>query len=125
VSSVAKGPFTANGTIILTTAVSDVSCGYPFQTGRQYLVYAQHSDGASGQHLQTDLCSGTQLIAATQTSQQSNSTRLFSSTTAATTQFPDYQFEGAVLFAAAVVAIEVIVSFFVIVRPRNSLKQSR
>jgi hypothetical protein len=59
VSNVSKGPPpSADGTIVLKTAVSDASCGYPFQNGGQYLVYAYNS----GQQLQTDLCSGTMLL---------------------------------------------------------------
>jgi hypothetical protein len=61
VSNVSKGPPpSTHGTIVLTTAVSGASCGYPFQNGGQYMVYAFNS----GQQLQTDLCSGTKLLSA-------------------------------------------------------------
>jgi hypothetical protein len=65
VSNVSKGPPpSTHGTIVLTTSVSGASCGYPFQNGGQYMVYAYNS----GQQLQTDLCSGTKLLSILSTS---------------------------------------------------------
>jgi hypothetical protein len=59
VANVSKGPApSADGTIVITTAVNGASCGYNFQVGGRYRVYAYNA----GQNLQTDLCSGTNLI---------------------------------------------------------------
>lgn len=43
-------------TVVLRTADSGVSCGYPFEEGRDYLVYASGDPG----HLETGLCGRTQ-----------------------------------------------------------------
>jgi hypothetical protein len=53
VSRVWKG--SSNATISLSTAYSDVSCGYPFTIGKAYFVYAHGEPG----ELKTNLCSGT------------------------------------------------------------------
>lgn len=56
VSEVWKGPERA--TLEVKTAVSDVSCGYPFDAGESYLVYA-HDDGGDGDVTSASLCSST------------------------------------------------------------------
>lgn len=55
VSSVQKGSL--GRTIVVSTSMSQGSCGYPFQVGRQYMVYAQSVGG----QLETGLCAGTNL----------------------------------------------------------------
>jgi hypothetical protein len=57
VYTVWKGPVC--GTIIVTTAYSEVSCGYEFQEGEEYLVYAH----GSVDNLEVSLCSRTRLLA--------------------------------------------------------------
>lgn len=52
VSEVWKGP--VQGFVYVKTRVAEASCGYTFETGRQYLVYA--TEGAFG--YSTSLCSG-------------------------------------------------------------------
>jgi hypothetical protein len=56
VSEVWKGPKQQTVEII-TGADSGVGCGYPFEEGREYLVYAN-----GGQDLKVDLCSETKLL---------------------------------------------------------------
>lgn len=53
-----KGPKTKNITIY--TALSSASCGYEFDEGREYLVYADIEEG----NLEVSLCSGTSLLSA-------------------------------------------------------------
>ena len=60
VSRVWKGPHTE--TIALYTPPSNPSCGYTFQIGGKYLVYANSQNG----RLQTNLCSGTKPLSAAQ-----------------------------------------------------------
>lgn len=55
VSEVWKGP--ERRTLEVKTAVSDASCGYPFDAGESYLVYA-YDDGAGGV-ASASLCSST------------------------------------------------------------------
>jgi hypothetical protein len=56
VSSYWKGRVTRAMTV--TTAESDISCGFPFERGRDYLIYARRvSDGLS-----TGLCSRTKAL---------------------------------------------------------------
>ena len=61
VSTVWKGP--SYKTLVLTTALSDVSCGYSFEQGGQYLVYAY----GPADKLETGLCTGTKLLSNGQT----------------------------------------------------------
>jgi hypothetical protein len=56
VSKVWKGPISA--TLAVTTARSGASCGYEFESGRDYLVYAEGTD----QGLTVSLCSRTQRL---------------------------------------------------------------
>jgi hypothetical protein len=121
VLNVSKGAASSpNGTIVVTTAVSDVSCGYPFQNGGQYLVFARYGSDASGQSLQTDLCSGTQpvvvsqVVTVTLTSQGQSSAQAAtslssSSTTSGTNQLTASGFEVVVLLAAAVLTVVAVV----------------
>ncbi|MCY9514668.1 hypothetical protein [Paenibacillus apiarius] len=46
-----KGNVASNAKVV--TALSSASCGYEFETGKQYLVYAYHSDGKYIAHLCT------------------------------------------------------------------------
>ena len=50
-----KGP--EGGALEVRTPVSGISCGYPFEEGQEYLVYA-----SGGQELKVDLCSETKLL---------------------------------------------------------------
>lgn len=56
VDTVWKGPKLDE--LAITTALSSASCGYEFQIGHWYLVYASGSEDA----LQVDLCSGTKFL---------------------------------------------------------------
>jgi hypothetical protein len=56
-SEALRGALTAR--VEVRTAAADAMCGYPFQMGREYLVYAQQEDG----RLVTGLCSGTKPLA--------------------------------------------------------------
>jgi hypothetical protein len=47
-------------TIVVSTSMSQGTCGYPFQVGRQYTVYTQSVGG----QLETGLCAGTNLYTA-------------------------------------------------------------
>jgi hypothetical protein len=47
-----KGAVRAN--VVVTTAISGASCGYPFVTGHRYLIFAREDDG----RLRTGLCDG-------------------------------------------------------------------
>lgn len=58
VSSVQKGSL--GRTIVVSTSMSQGTCGYPFQVGRQYTVYTQSVGG----QLETGLCAGTNLYTA-------------------------------------------------------------
>ncbi|WP_129676899.1 hypothetical protein [Candidatus Chloroploca sp. Khr17] len=49
------------GQVTLTTPGSSAACGFPFEEGEQYLIYAQTTDG----QLTTDLCSRTARFDAT------------------------------------------------------------
>ena len=60
VSAVWKGP--AYRQLVVTTARWSASCGYPFQRGMNYLVYASDQDG----ELTTYLCSRTNTLAQAQ-----------------------------------------------------------
>ena len=60
VSEVWKGP--ERRTLEVKTAVSDVSCGYPFDSGESYLVYA-HDEGDGGAQASASLCSSTKPLA--------------------------------------------------------------
>ncbi len=60
VSHVWKGPDTA--TLSLTTSPSEPSCGFKFQQGEKYLVFANYWKG----QLSTGLCSGTKLLSQAQ-----------------------------------------------------------
>ena len=53
VSSVQKGSL--GQTTVVSTSMSQGTCGYPFQVGSQYIVYAQSGGG----QLATGLCAGT------------------------------------------------------------------
>jgi hypothetical protein len=55
VSEVWKGP--KQQTVEITTASNGAMCGYSFEEGREYLVYAY-----GGQDLKVDLCSETKLL---------------------------------------------------------------
>lgn len=57
VSKVWKGPDYKN--MVIKTARSDVSCGYAFKQGDEYIVYAY----GEGDKLSTGICSRTQLLA--------------------------------------------------------------
>jgi hypothetical protein len=57
VFSVWKGP--ALTTLVVTTARESASCGYPFEVGREYLVYS----GGTWDALGVSLCSRTRLLA--------------------------------------------------------------
>lgn len=54
--SVWKGP--ALTTLVVTTARGSASCGYPFEVGREYLVYS----GGTWDALEVSLCSRTRLL---------------------------------------------------------------
>lgn len=58
VSEVWKGP--ERRTLEVKTAVSDVSCGYPFDAGESYLVYAY--DDGTGDVASASLCSSTKAL---------------------------------------------------------------
>ncbi len=60
VSEIWRGP--DYKTIVLTTAVSEASCGYSFREGEEYLVYAYGKEN----RLETGLCSGTKLLSEAQ-----------------------------------------------------------
>jgi len=47
---------------VVTTTLSDDSCGYDFKNGQEYLVYANKS---SGDNLSVSLCSRTALLSGT------------------------------------------------------------
>ncbi len=57
VSNVWKGQ--ANRQFVVRTSDSSASCGYSFEKGREYLVYASNQ----GSQLETGLCSGTKSLA--------------------------------------------------------------
>lgn len=57
VSKIWKGP--DYKTLILTTARDGVSCGYSFEQGKEYIVYAR----GKGKKLNVSLCSRTKLLA--------------------------------------------------------------
>ena len=48
--------------VVVTTTLSDDSCGYDFKNGQEYLVYANKS---SGDNLSVSLCSRTALLSGT------------------------------------------------------------
>lgn len=60
VSRVWKGP--ARETLRVETARSDASCGYDFDAGKRYLVYAYSATGGDSDVLQVNLCSATTQI---------------------------------------------------------------
>ncbi len=46
-------------TVVIRTAVSGASCGYTFEAGKQYVVYAYHFSGV----LETNMCTRTNEVA--------------------------------------------------------------
>ncbi len=54
-SEVFKGPAAKDGRTSVITPSSGPACGYAFQIGEQYLVYATHADG----EFRTDICERT------------------------------------------------------------------
>lgn len=57
VDRVWKGP--ASSTLVIVTARHSVSCGFPFEVGEEYLVYARAADG----ELHASMCSRTAPLA--------------------------------------------------------------
>lgn len=62
VSEAWKG--TAGETVDVQTAISDTSCGYPFDEDESYLVFASEGTTYDGRGLEVGLCSGTRPLPA-------------------------------------------------------------
>jgi hypothetical protein len=49
--------------LVVSTGLSDLNCGYTFQVGQTYLVYAYEDNSVRGARLNTNLCSRTRPVA--------------------------------------------------------------
>lgn len=49
--------------VTVSTGLSDLNCGYAFQAGQTYLVYAYADNSARGTKLNTNMCSRTRPVA--------------------------------------------------------------
>lgn len=113
VYAVWKGP--AYRTITITTARSGASCGYAFEKGEEYLVYA---DG-SADSLTVSMCSRTQSLS----SAEEDLTKLGEGTTVLSEnpELPEgFTFWLIIVLAATVAAIVLMAAILLVIKRRSS-----